>query len=78
MRIFIFKSEANRELGAFAHDPGGQELPSRFGPWHAVGVIRPDKKPAAQSQPRRHRKGHRQRGSFSSYRTKAKKVAAAS
>jgi hypothetical protein len=45
MRIFIFKSESNDALQAFAGDPGGEKLPSQFGPWHAVGVIRPDKAP---------------------------------
>jgi hypothetical protein len=45
MRIFIFKSEAKRELQAFAGDPGGRPLPPQFGPWHAVGVIAPDKDP---------------------------------
>jgi len=43
MRIFIFQSQTNRELRAFASDPGGQQLPSKFGPWHAVGVVRPEK-----------------------------------
>jgi hypothetical protein len=45
MRIFIFKSEASRGLGAFAGDPGGRLLPTRFGPWHAVAVIAPDRDP---------------------------------
>jgi hypothetical protein len=45
MRIFIFKSGADRELRAFAGDPGGQQLPSKFGPWHAVGVIATDRAP---------------------------------
>jgi len=45
MRIFIFKSEANSVLRAFAGEPGGQKLPSQFGPWHAIGVIREDKAP---------------------------------
>jgi hypothetical protein len=45
MRIFIFKSEANTELRAFAGDPAGEQLPSKFGPWHAVGVVRADKDP---------------------------------
>jgi hypothetical protein len=45
MRIFIFKSEANRTLRAFAGEPGGRELPSKFGPWHAVGVVGVDKQP---------------------------------
>ena len=45
MRIFIFKSEAKKELRAFAEDPGGRPLPSQFGPWHAVGVVAPGKAP---------------------------------
>jgi hypothetical protein len=45
MRIYIFKSESNRELCAFAGGPDTRELPTKFGPWHAVGVVRPDKEP---------------------------------
>jgi hypothetical protein len=45
MRLFIFKSEGNRGLSAFAPDPGGKQLPSRHGPWTAVGVVRDDKDP---------------------------------
>ena len=45
MRIFIFKSGANRELRAFAGEAGGQQLPAKFGPWTAIGVIREDKVP---------------------------------
>jgi hypothetical protein len=43
--MFIFKSQANSELRAFAGDPGGDKLPSKFAPWHAVGVVRADKEP---------------------------------
>ena len=45
MRMFIFKSDAKHELQAFSADPGGQQLPAQFGPWHAVGVVREDKDP---------------------------------
>lgn len=45
MNIFIFKSEANRELRAFSDDQGGHKLPAQFRPWHAVGVVKPDAKP---------------------------------
>jgi hypothetical protein len=45
MRLFIFKSEGNRRLHAFAPDLGGGQLPSRLGPWTAVGVVRADKDP---------------------------------
>ena len=77
MRIFIFKSEANSELGAFASDPGGQQLPSKFGPWHAVGVIRPDKEPPHNLSRNVIEQGIASQG-FQLYRKKAKKVAAAS
>jgi len=45
MRLFMFKSESNRGLHAFAADPGGGPLPSQHGPWTAVGVVREDKEP---------------------------------
>ena len=45
MRIFIFKSQANSALRAFAGEAGGQKLPPHFGPWHAIGVVRADKEP---------------------------------
>lgn len=45
MNIFIFKSEANRELRAFSDDQGGHKLPKQFRPWHAVGVVKPDGTP---------------------------------
>ncbi len=45
MRIFMFKSEAKSDLRAFAGDSAGSKLPRQHGPWHAVGVIRPEKDP---------------------------------
>jgi invasion protein IalB len=48
MRLFMFKSEGNRGLLAFVADPGGAHLPSRHGPWTAVGVVREDKDPPCQ------------------------------
>jgi hypothetical protein len=45
MRLFMFKSEGNRGLRAFAGEPGAEKLPTRHGPWTAVGVIREDKDP---------------------------------
>jgi hypothetical protein len=45
MRIYIFKSEASRGLRAFAADLVGAKLPEQFRPWHAIGVIGPDKDP---------------------------------
>ena len=45
MNIYIFKSEASRDLRAFSDDQGGQKLPAQFRPWHAVGVVRDDAPP---------------------------------
>jgi len=45
MRIYIHKSDAAGGLRAFSGDPAGSKLPSQFRPWHAVGVVGPDKEP---------------------------------
>jgi hypothetical protein len=45
MRIYIFKSDAKRELRAFAGDIAGSKLPGQFRPWHLVGAVGPDKDP---------------------------------
>jgi hypothetical protein len=45
MRIFIFKSEARPDLGAFCGDQAGLELPSQFKPWLVVGAVAPDRDP---------------------------------
>ena len=45
MRIFIFKSDASPNLGAFGGDLAGLKLPSQFKPWRAVGAVAPDKDP---------------------------------
>jgi hypothetical protein len=45
VRIFIFKSESRSDLGAFAATPDRHDLPSKFGPWAAVGVVPADKAP---------------------------------
>jgi hypothetical protein len=45
MYIYIFRSGLKKELQAFAGDAAGSRLPDQFGPWHAVGVVRPDKNP---------------------------------
>lgn len=45
MRIFIFKSDTNPNLGAFAGDLAGLRLPSQFKPWRAVGAVAPDRDP---------------------------------
>jgi hypothetical protein len=48
MRIFVFKSDANPNLRAFAGDLDGSRLPTQFRPWHAIGTIAPDKDPPHQ------------------------------
>jgi hypothetical protein len=45
MRIFVFKSEANPHLRAFAGDLAGNQLPKQLGPWSATGAIAPDGNP---------------------------------
>ncbi len=45
MHIFMFKSQGNSELRAFAGDSSGSKLPPQHGPWLATGVIRPDRAP---------------------------------
>lgn len=45
MRLYIFKSEGNRGLQAFASDPAGEQLPARHGPWTATGVVAADRDP---------------------------------
>jgi hypothetical protein len=77
VRLFMFKSEGKSELRAFAADPSGQQLPSRHGPWHAVGVVREDKDPPHNLSREIIEQSIAEQG-FQLYRTKAKKAAAAS
>jgi len=42
MRIFVFKSEGQQGLHAFAGDLAGFRLPEQFKPWSATGSIAPD------------------------------------
>ena len=45
MRLYVFKSDANGDLRAFAGDMTGSKLPERFRPWHAVGAVAPGAAP---------------------------------
>jgi hypothetical protein len=45
MRLFMFKSEGNRGLRAFAADSSVAKLPPKLGPWTAIGVVREDGEP---------------------------------
>lgn len=44
MRIFVFKSDGQKGLHAFAGDLAGFNLPEQFKPWSATGSIAPDGK----------------------------------
>lgn len=39
MRFYIFKSEATKDLRAFAGDVSGTKLPEQHAPWTATGVV---------------------------------------
>lgn len=45
MRLYIFKSDANGGLRAFAGDMPGSRLPEKFRPWRAVGAVAPGAAP---------------------------------
>jgi hypothetical protein len=45
VRLFIFKSEANTNLRAFAGDAAGRKLPDQFGPWREIGAVRSESVP---------------------------------
>lgn len=48
MRIYMFKSELQKGLRAFAADLAGSKLPAQFRPWRVTGVIGPEKDPPHQ------------------------------
>lgn len=43
--LFMFRSGKTAALHGFASDPKGGRLPEKFGPWAAIGVVRPDQVP---------------------------------
>jgi hypothetical protein len=45
MRLFIFESEANTRLRAFAGDAAGRKLSDQFRPWRQIGAVRPESAP---------------------------------
>jgi hypothetical protein len=45
MRFYIFKSETNKELQAFAGDQIGSMLPKNHGPWKVTGIVGPSSAP---------------------------------
>jgi hypothetical protein len=45
MEIYMFTSESNSNLHAFAGDASGSKLPENHGPWAAVGSLGFDQQP---------------------------------
>jgi len=45
MQIYMFTSESNANLHAFAGDPTGSKLPESHGPWATAGSLRSDQHP---------------------------------
>jgi hypothetical protein len=45
MQIYMFTSEANPDLHAFAGDSAGSQLPENHGPWGAAGSLASDQHP---------------------------------
>jgi hypothetical protein len=45
MRFFIFKSDVNPDVRAFAREDGRPDLPAQFAPWNEIGVVRDDQAP---------------------------------
>lgn len=45
MRFYIFKSEATKDLRAFAGDVSGTKLPEKHAPWTATGVVPAEARP---------------------------------
>ncbi|MCB1432508.1 MAG: hypothetical protein KDK75_08640 [Alphaproteobacteria bacterium] len=43
--LFMFRASTESALWAFDADPKGTHLPEKFGPWTAIGVMRPDQSP---------------------------------
>lgn len=77
MRMYIFKSDTSNGLRAFASDLAGSRLPEQFRPWHAIGVVGPDKDPPHKLSRDAIEKGINANG-FQLWRVKPKSKAAAS
>ena len=43
MHIYVFRSDAQRDLQAFTDDLVGSKLPKQFAPWRTTGAIAPGK-----------------------------------
>ncbi len=45
MRLFIFESNEDTSLRAFAGDAAGRKLPDQFSPWRQIGAVRSENAP---------------------------------
>jgi hypothetical protein len=45
MRLYMFLSRTNPDLRGFAGESTGGQLPEKYAPWDATGVVRPEKAP---------------------------------
>ena len=45
MRLFIFESNGDTSLRAFAGDAAGRKLPDQFSPWRQIGAVRSENAP---------------------------------
>ena len=43
--LFMFRSSTSESLHGFAGESSGKLLPSKFGPWDGIGVLRADQRP---------------------------------
>jgi hypothetical protein len=43
--LFHFRSKVSEGLCGFTHEPKGDQLPAKFGPWAGIGVVRGDQVP---------------------------------
>jgi hypothetical protein len=73
MRIYMFKSQAQNGLRAFAGDLAGSKLPDQYRPWSVVGVIKPDRDPPHQL-PRKEIEAAIDHQGFQLWRMRAKKA----
>jgi len=71
MRLFIFESEANTGLRAFAGDAAGRKLPDQFRPWREIGSGPLGERSSLQTVPRYDRRGISAHG-FQLWRVKPK------
>jgi hypothetical protein len=58
MRLFIFESDANTGLRAFAGDVAGRNLPDQFSPWRQLGAVASGNAPPYNLSPDTIEKSH--------------------